>query len=160
MPMRNMSRVLVWLLGALLVAMTGCGGEGYVSPNFLKIVVKPANLDIGETAALQAVLHKTDGTTQDVTSTTQWSISNPSLATLFEWNHNRQSGWFSNNPGSLWERYAGFSPGCGLTESSLRHGKFEFVGECRDCSHSHEKNQTHHHLAYPQPHSLRKSPYQ
>ncbi len=82
MPMRNMSRVLVWLLGALLVAMTGCGGEGYVSPNFLKIVVKPANLDIGETAALQAVLHKTDGTTQDVTSTTQWSISNSSLATL------------------------------------------------------------------------------
>jgi len=62
--------------------LMGCGGQGYVSPTFLKITVTPATLDIGDTAALQAVAHMSDGTTRDVTAGTQWSTSDSSLATL------------------------------------------------------------------------------
>jgi hypothetical protein len=82
MPTLNMSRGHLWLLGALLITIAGCGGQGFVSPTFLKITVTPSTLDIGDTAALQAIAHMTDGSTQDVTAGTQWSISDTSLATL------------------------------------------------------------------------------
>jgi hypothetical protein len=94
-PTLNMSRAPLWLLGGLLVVIMGCGGQGFVSPTFLKITVTPATLDIGDTAALQAVAHMSDGTTRDVTAGTQWSISDPSLATL-------TSGTITaNGPGSV-----------------------------------------------------------
>jgi hypothetical protein len=82
MHMLNMSRGPIWLLGGLLIMIAGCGGQGFVSPVFLKITVTPSTLDIGDTAALQAVAHLSNGATQDVTAGTQWSISDSSLATL------------------------------------------------------------------------------
>jgi hypothetical protein len=82
MTMLNMSRGPLWLLGGLLMVMAGCGGQGFVSPTFLKITVTPSTLEIGDTAALHAVAHLSDGTTQDVTADTQWSISDSTIATL------------------------------------------------------------------------------
>jgi hypothetical protein len=42
----------------------------------------PASLPVGDSVVLQAVAHLADGTSQDVTSKTQWSLSDPVIATL------------------------------------------------------------------------------
>ena len=39
---------------------------------------------MGGAVTLQATAHLSDGTTQDVTSSTLWTLSNPSLATVAE----------------------------------------------------------------------------
>jgi Bacterial Ig-like domain (group 2)/Chitobiase/beta-hexosaminidase C-terminal domain len=81
MPMLKIWREPLWIVCSLLIVLTGCGGP-LATPTLLKIVVTPSNLEIGDTAALQAVAHLSNGKTQDVTADTQWSISDPSLATL------------------------------------------------------------------------------
>jgi hypothetical protein len=81
MPMLKIWQGPLWLVFSLLIVLTGCGGP-LATPTLLKIVVTPSNLEIGDTAALQAVAHLSNGKTQDVTVDTQWSISDPSLAAL------------------------------------------------------------------------------
>jgi hypothetical protein len=81
MPMLKIWQGPLWLVFSLLIVLTGCGGP-LATPTLLKIVVTPSDLEIGDTAALQAVAHLSNGKIQDVTVDTQWSISDPSLATL------------------------------------------------------------------------------
>ena len=50
--------------------------------NLLSLKVTPATVSVGGAVTLQAIAHLSDGTTQDVTSSTQWTLSDPSLATL------------------------------------------------------------------------------
>ncbi len=71
------------LLSGLFLLLTACGNPSSQSSlNSLSVKVTPATVTVGGAATLQASAHLSDGTTQDVTSSTQWTISNNSLATL------------------------------------------------------------------------------
>ena len=50
-------------------------------PGSLTVTASPSTVTVGGSAVLKAVAHLSDGTTQDVTSATQWTLSNPSVAT-------------------------------------------------------------------------------
>ncbi len=69
-----------FLWGLFLV--TGCGGASFQNLSSLTITATPSNLSTGGAAVLKAVTHLSDGTNVDVTSGTQWTLSNPSLATV------------------------------------------------------------------------------
>src|ERR1700691_2583842 len=69
-------------LFGLLSLIAGCGNPAAESLEFLSITATPATVNVGSAVTLHAVVHLGNGTTQDVTSSTQWSLSNPSLATL------------------------------------------------------------------------------
>src|ERR1700677_71086 len=69
-------------LSALFILLAGCFNPSSTSLNLLSLKVTPAIVSVGGAVTLQATAHLSDGTTQDVTSSTQWTLSNPSLATL------------------------------------------------------------------------------
>jgi hypothetical protein len=75
-------RVCSALVSALFILLAGCANPSSTSLNSLSLKVTPATVSVGGAATLQAIAHLSDGTTQDVTSSTQWTLSNPSLATL------------------------------------------------------------------------------
>ncbi len=77
-----MSQAASGLLCALLIVIAGCGNPSSQSLNSLSITATPSAVTVGGAVALHAVAHLSDGTTQDVSSATQWSLSDPSLATL------------------------------------------------------------------------------
>ena len=70
------------LVGALFILLAGCSNPSSTSLNLLTLKVTPATVSVGGAVTLQAIAHLSDGTTQDVTSSTQWTLSNPSLAAL------------------------------------------------------------------------------
>src|ERR1700733_9382867 len=70
------------LVGALFILLAGCSNPSSTSLNFLALKVTPTTVSVGGAVALQAIAHLSDGTTQDVTSSTQWTLSNPSLAAM------------------------------------------------------------------------------
>ena len=70
-------------LSGLLVLFAGCANPSSQSSlNSLSVKVTPATVSVGGAVTLQATAVLSNGTTQDVTSATQWTLSNPSLATL------------------------------------------------------------------------------
>ena len=77
-----MSQVCSGLLCGLLILIAGCGNPSSQTLDSLSITATPATVSVGAAVTLHAMVHLSDGTTQDVTSSTQWTLSNPSLATL------------------------------------------------------------------------------
>src|SRR3984957_1821161 len=70
------------LVSALFILLAGCSNPSSTSLNLLTLKVTPATVSVGGAVTLQAIAHLSDGTTQDVTSGTQWTLSDPSLAAL------------------------------------------------------------------------------
>src|SRR5271156_4880679 len=70
------------LLCGLLVLLAGCGSPSSPTLAPLTVSATPTTLSVGGAAILKAVAHLSDGTTQDVTAGTTWTLSNPALATL------------------------------------------------------------------------------
>ena len=77
-----MPRVCSVLLCGLLTLLAGCSNPSSQTLDSLTVTATPATLSIGGAAVLKAMAHLSDGTTQDVTSGTQWTLSNPALATM------------------------------------------------------------------------------
>jgi hypothetical protein len=69
-------------VSALFILLVGCSNPSSTSLNLLTIKATPATVSVGGAVTLQAIAHLSDGTTQDVTSSTQWTLSNPSLAAM------------------------------------------------------------------------------
>src|SRR5271154_4453066 len=82
MRIPRIPRLCSVLVSAFFILLAGCGNPSSTTLNSLSLKVTPTTVSVGGAATLQAVAHLSDGTTQDVTSSTQWTLSNPSLATL------------------------------------------------------------------------------
>jgi hypothetical protein len=83
MRIPRIARVYPELVSLLFILLVGCGNPpSSTNLNFLSVKATPTTVSVGGAVTLQAVAHLSNGTTQDVTSTTQWTLSNPSLATL------------------------------------------------------------------------------
>src|ERR1700761_6907210 len=82
MRITPMSQACSGLLCGLLVLLAGCGSPSSQNLDSLTVTATPSSLSVGGAAVLKAVAHLSDGTTQDVTSGTQWTLSNTSLASL------------------------------------------------------------------------------
>ena len=67
---------------SVLVLMTGCSSPSSQTLDSLTLTATPASVPVGGASVLKAVAHLSDGTTQDVTAGTQWTLSNPALATM------------------------------------------------------------------------------
>ena len=76
------SQVCSGLLCSLLILATGCSNPSSQSLASLSISATPSAVTVGGAVTLHATAHLSDGTTQDVTSSTLWTLSNPSLATM------------------------------------------------------------------------------
>jgi hypothetical protein len=74
--------LLISGLLCVLLILTGCGDPSAASLDFLAVTATPATVAVGSPVVLHAVVHLGNGTTQDVTASTQWTLSNASLATL------------------------------------------------------------------------------
>ncbi len=70
------------LLCGVLVLISGCSNPSSQSLDSLTVTATPSTLSVGGAAVMKAVAHLSDGTTQDVTSGTQWTLSNSAIATL------------------------------------------------------------------------------
>src|ERR1700684_2955389 len=64
------------------ILIAGCGSPSSQNLDSLTVTATPSTLSVGGAAVLKAVAHLSDGTTQDVTAGTQWTVSNTSLASL------------------------------------------------------------------------------
>ena len=78
-----MPRVCFGLLcGLFLILVAGCGSPSSQTLDTLTITATPSTVPVGGTAILKAVAHLSDGTTQDVSAGTQWTLSSTALATM------------------------------------------------------------------------------
>src|ERR1700679_3512071 len=77
-----MPQVCSGLLCGFLILMAGCGSPSSQNLDSLTVTATPSRVPIGGAAVLKAVAHLSDGTTQDVTASTQWTLSNTALATI------------------------------------------------------------------------------
>ena len=75
-------RVCSGLLCSFLILITGCGNPLPQNLVSLTVTATPATVSVGGAAVLKAVAHLSDGTVQDVTAGTQWTLSNSALATM------------------------------------------------------------------------------
>ena len=82
MRISTMSQVCSGLLCVFLVLLAGCGSPSSQNLDSLTVTATPSTLSVGGASILKAVAHLSDGTTQDVTAGTQWTLSNPALATV------------------------------------------------------------------------------
>src|ERR1700722_2653096 len=82
MRISPMSQVCSGLLCGLLVWLAGCGSPSSQNLDSLTVTATPSTLSVGGAAILKAVAHLSDGTTQDVTAGTKWTLSNPALAAI------------------------------------------------------------------------------
>ena len=82
MRISPMSQVCSGLLCGLLVWLAGCGSPSSQNLDSLTVTATPSTLSVGGAATLKAVAHLSDGTTQDVTAGTKWTLSNTALATM------------------------------------------------------------------------------
>ena len=73
---------LLWAVLILLILITGCSNPSSQNLASLTVTATPSTVSVGGSAVLKAVAHLSDGTTQDVTSGTQWTLSNTALATM------------------------------------------------------------------------------
>jgi hypothetical protein len=71
------------LVTGLFLLLIGCANpSSQFGLTSLSAQATPSTVSVGGTVTLHATAHLSDGATQDVTSATQWTLSNPSLATL------------------------------------------------------------------------------
>jgi O-glycosyl hydrolase len=77
-----MAQVCFGLLCGSLTFIAGCGNPSSQSLASLTVTATPSTLSVGGAAVLKAVAHLSDGTTQDATAGTQWTLSNPALAKM------------------------------------------------------------------------------
>ena len=70
------------LLCVLVILIAGCSNPSSQNLASLTVTATPSTVSVGGASVLKATAHLSDGTTQDVTSSTQWTLSNPALATL------------------------------------------------------------------------------
>jgi hypothetical protein len=70
------------LICGLLILIAGCANPSPETLKSLTVTATPTNIDVGGAAVLKAAAHLSDGTTQDVTSGTQWTLSDGSLAKI------------------------------------------------------------------------------
>jgi Glycosyl hydrolase family 79 C-terminal beta domain len=82
MRIAPIARVCSGLLCGSLILITGCGVRWSQSLASLTVTATPSTLSVGGAAVLRAVAHLSDGTTQDVTAGTQWTLSNSALARI------------------------------------------------------------------------------
>jgi hypothetical protein len=83
MRISPMPRVCSGLLcGLFLILVAGCGSPSSQTLDSLTITATPSTVPVGGSSILKAVAHLSDGTTQDVSSSTQWTLSNTALATM------------------------------------------------------------------------------
>jgi hypothetical protein len=82
MRISPMPQVCSAVLCAFLILITGCSNPSSQNLASLTVTATPATVTVGGSSVLKAVAHLSDGTTQDVTSSTQWTVSNPALATM------------------------------------------------------------------------------
>jgi hypothetical protein len=75
-------KIAAGLLCSWLLLTAGCSNPSSQSLNSLTVQATPSTVTAGASVTLQATAHLSDGTTQDVTTSTQWTLSNPALATL------------------------------------------------------------------------------
>ena len=76
-------RVCSEVVSALFILLVGMRESSLIDQSEFPIgQATPATVSVGGAVTLQAIAHLSDGSTQDVTSGTQWTLSNPSLATL------------------------------------------------------------------------------
>jgi hypothetical protein len=75
-------QVCFGLLCGLLMALAGCGNPSSQTLDSLTVTATPSSIPVDGAAVLKAMAHLSDGTTQDGTAGTQWSVSNPTLATI------------------------------------------------------------------------------
>ena len=66
----------------LLLLIAGCSNPSSQTLASLSVTATPSTLSVGGTAMLKATAHLSDGTTQDVTAATQWTLSNPAIASM------------------------------------------------------------------------------
>lgn len=76
------SQVCLGLLCSLLTLATGCSNPSSQSLDSLSISATPSAVTVGGAVTLHATAHLSDGTTQDVTASTLWTLSDTSLATV------------------------------------------------------------------------------
>jgi hypothetical protein len=81
-PLSQVSFGLLWALLILLILITGCSNPSSQNLASLTVTATPSTLSVGGAAVLKAVAHLSDGTTQDLRSATQWTLSNTALATM------------------------------------------------------------------------------
>jgi len=79
-PMSQVSFGLLWALLILLILITGCSNPSSENLASLTVTATPSTISVGGSSVLKAVAHLSDGTTQDVTSGTQWTLSNTAMA--------------------------------------------------------------------------------
>src|SRR3984957_5537543 len=83
MRISPMPRVCFGLLcGLFLILVAGCGSPSSQTLDTLTITATPSTVPVGGSAILKAVAHLIDGTTQDVSAATQWTLSNNTIATM------------------------------------------------------------------------------
>ena len=82
MRISHAPQVCYGLLCSLLILGTGCSNPSSQSLDSLSISATPSAVTVGGAVALHATAHLSDGTTQDVTASTLWTLSNPALATV------------------------------------------------------------------------------
>src|ERR1700760_4101178 len=75
-------QVVSGLLCGLLIVLAGCGNPSSQNLDSLTVTATPSSIPVGGAAVLKAVAHLSDGTRQDVTAGTQWTVSNNALATI------------------------------------------------------------------------------
>src|SRR5580658_5507366 len=75
-------QVCLGLLCVLLILTAGCSNPSSQNLASLTVTATPSTVSVGGSSVLKAVAHLSDGTTQDVTSGTQWTLSNTGMATL------------------------------------------------------------------------------
>jgi hypothetical protein len=82
MRISPMAQVYSWLLCGSLLLLEGCGNPPWQTLTSLTVTATPSTLRVGGAAVLKAVAHLSDGTTQDVTAGTQWTLSNSAVARI------------------------------------------------------------------------------
>ena len=80
MRISPMAQVCSGVLCSSLILIAGCGNPSPQTLASLTVTATPSTLSVGGVAVLKAVAHLTDGTTEDVTAGTQWTLSNSALA--------------------------------------------------------------------------------
>ena len=82
MRISPLARVCSGLLCGILIFMAGCSSPSSQSLDSLTVTASPSTISVGGASVLKAMAHLSDGTSQDVTAGTQFSLSNTSMATL------------------------------------------------------------------------------
>jgi hypothetical protein len=82
MPIPRTTKLCSGVLCGLLSLVAGCGNPSSENLTFLTVTPTPATVSVGGAVSLHATVHLSNGQTQDVTSSTQWTLSDPALATL------------------------------------------------------------------------------